>query len=172
MNANANVLFVSNRRQVVLFNTELQGQISDGKWENIPGDHWVIWCHVNPVVNPSNVGKTFWAKKDNYCLNAKDLLDVVGERMMVAVRLDQSYGEEGQAAFSDLFDWDGNFRGMPKFVGDHWDKVRAKISAQLEAQHATLEEVEAVGTDVLVYDRKKLNEDLKDLRKCFKADAR
>lgn len=72
--------------QKVLMDEELAGQISDGYWENTrPLDHWQQWTSAEVVVDPTNVGRDFWALKDNYDLTARALLDVVGDRMVQAV---------------------------------------------------------------------------------------
>lgn len=82
-----NQLNVRNQAQKILLEKELQGQISDGYWENAsPHDHWKPWCNCDVVVNPENLGRTFWARKDNYNLNNKDLLDIVGDRMLEEVQ--------------------------------------------------------------------------------------
>ena len=46
------------------------------------------------VVDPAHVGRDFLARKDNYDLTNKALLDVVGERMIVDVirKTNQPYG--------------------------------------------------------------------------------
>ena len=78
-----------NQAQKVLFDEELRGQISDGFWENAgPWEHWKPWTSMDlhVIVDPDNVGRDFHARKDNYNLAAKALLDIVGERMVDAVR--------------------------------------------------------------------------------------
>ena len=84
------VLAVNNEAQKVIFLSEMQGQISDGMWENArPFDHYKAWSDLNEesvIVDPSNVGRNFHAIKDNYNLNAQDLIDIVGERVIEAVR--------------------------------------------------------------------------------------
>ena len=80
------VLTVRNQAQKILFDEEMSGQISDGMWENTrPYDHWEPWCAAEVVVG-ENVGRNFYAKKDNYNLNNKELLDIVGDRMLEAVQ--------------------------------------------------------------------------------------
>src|SRR6266487_2282190 len=82
-----NRLYVRTLAQKILWDEELAGQISDGMWENTkPHNHWEPWCDATAVVAPGNVGRTFYADKDNYQLNSKDLLSIVGDRMLGAVR--------------------------------------------------------------------------------------
>lgn len=79
-------LVVRNLAQKILWDEELAGQISDGAWENAsPLDHWEVWCDAEVVVG-DNVGRSFYARKDNYNLNRKDLLDAIGDRMLAAVQ--------------------------------------------------------------------------------------
>ena len=69
-----------------LLERELKGQISDGKWGNSgPNNHWEQWSSAKVIVDPKNLGRNFRAIKDNYQLNAADLLSVVGDRMKANV---------------------------------------------------------------------------------------
>jgi len=77
---------VRTQAQKRLLEDELKGQISDGKWENSSNTGWAQWTSAKVVVDPKNVGRNFHAIKDNFQLNAKDLLDVVGDRMIENVR--------------------------------------------------------------------------------------
>jgi hypothetical protein len=80
-------LAVRNAAQKILFDEELSGQISDGMWENsAPRDHWRPWSRAEVVVDPINVGRDFYAQKDNYGINRRDLLDIVGDRMLASVQ--------------------------------------------------------------------------------------
>lgn len=79
-------LAVRNKAQKVLLEEELMGQLSDGQWENTnPHDHWEQWCSAKIIVDPTNVGRDFWVRKDNYRLDDPGLLDIVGHRMLAAV---------------------------------------------------------------------------------------
>ena len=87
-------LAVRNIEQQALF-LELDGQLSDGFWENAkPYDHYKPWCEAKVVVDPTNVGRNFWAQKKNYNFSAKALLDVVGLRMLATVRIARAFGYE------------------------------------------------------------------------------
>lgn len=99
-------LRVRNLAQKVLWEQELSGQISDGHWENAsPHDHWEAWCDAKVVVDPENVGRDFWARRESYNFTSKDLLDVVGDRMVEAVRVATGNAEYDMAAMrKDLND--------------------------------------------------------------------
>ena len=78
-----NQLRFRNQRQVILWNEEIAGQISDGQWENSgPKDHWIPWHDCQVSVDPVTPGRTFYAAKDSYLLTSKDLLYIVGDRML------------------------------------------------------------------------------------------
>lgn len=85
-----------NLAQKVLWDQELAGQISDGRWENSrPFEHWIPWCDATTVVDPDNVGRDFHVVREGYCFTEKDLLEVIGERMEEYVRV-----ATGNAAYS------------------------------------------------------------------------
>lgn len=107
----ANTIAVRNPAQAILVEEELKGQLSDGMWENTrPLDHWVQWSRATVVVDPSNVGRDFWALKDNYRLDHPNLIAWVGDRMIGEVirRTNQPYDEKSLR--SDLKDLKTIFR--------------------------------------------------------------
>ncbi len=88
------VLFVENIEQAALW-LELDGQLSDGHWENArPYDHWKVWCSAEVVVAPAGqpVGRTFAAMKDSYNFTSRELLEVVRLRMLSIVRIARACG--------------------------------------------------------------------------------
>jgi hypothetical protein len=79
-------LVVRNAAQVALFTKELQGQLSDGYWENTrPHTHWRPWCSATVVVG-EEVGRDFYAGKDNYNFSNRMLLECVGDDMIDTVK--------------------------------------------------------------------------------------
>lgn len=117
--------------QKVLFDCELRGQLSDGYWENAaPHDHWRPWCKAETAIDPDNLGRSFYTRKDNYNFASRDLLDSVGHRMINYVRAARLFSAEDAKVLVDaLFDFDGNFDGMPPNdrTGDYWDGVRSSV---------------------------------------------
>jgi hypothetical protein len=90
-------LRLRNLAQKVLWEHELTGQISDGRWENSgPRDHWMPWCNAEVVVDPDNVGRDFYARRDGYCFTERDLLSIIGDHMLEAVQtlVDPAYTEK------------------------------------------------------------------------------
>lgn len=81
-------LRVRNLAQKILWEEELTGQLSDGRWENSrPHDHWEPWCDATVVIDPDHVGRDFWVRRDGYCFTERDLLDILADRMLGYVRL-------------------------------------------------------------------------------------
>lgn len=76
------VIAFMNNPQVILYECELKGQISDGHWENArPMDHWKIMTDAKAIEDPSNLGPNFYPKR-KYNFAAKDLVEVVDDRMI------------------------------------------------------------------------------------------
>lgn len=155
--------------QVLLWNLELAGQISDGYWENAhPFNHWEAWHgpDVQVVVDPSRIGRDFYVSKDNYNFTAPDLLSVVGGRMLVYVRLGLVYGQEAASLLEDCFDWNGydvSFRGPPEHDGEYWDKKRERLKAY------DMEIVAKVGTDP-TYGPTELRNDLQAMKRTIRIE--
>lgn len=84
---NEKIVF-ANATQVLLFNEELSGQISDGHWENAtPYDHYERPCRAEVTwhENPDRQGINF-TRKRKYNFASASLLDAVGERMLDIVK--------------------------------------------------------------------------------------
>lgn len=112
-----NTIRVRTQAQKWLLKDELQGQISDGKWENTSNNPWQDWSGAKVVVDPKNPGRNFHTRKDNYQLNASDLLEVVGDRMVGNVRTKTATpGYDDKAMGRDLSD-------LRKIFKTHRDQV-------------------------------------------------
>jgi len=111
-----------NKIQEALFTCELSGQLSDGYWENTkPFDHWKNWCNCDIKVG-ENVGRNFYAIKDNYNFNNRGLLEVVGDRMLnVCNLIENGYSLEASDEFN-YYDPNNNYRG------EYWDKIRIQFT--------------------------------------------
>lgn len=76
------ILYVSTKIQAVLFELEIKGQLSDGRWENsLPNNHWKAPCEADVIVRPEQVGRNF-SHMRGYNFGEKILMDCVGERML------------------------------------------------------------------------------------------
>lgn len=77
-----------------LFQHEIKGQMSDGRWENTrPYDHWRWWSNLNVVAGDVNVvtsDQFYLCRKAGYGLNA--LVKYVGDRMAAVIRLSRAVG--------------------------------------------------------------------------------
>ena len=87
-----NTLYVRTPAQKAIFEQELQGQLSDGNWENDQTDSRLWDCEV--VVSNDQIGPSF---KPKYPVNFNDdvILEVVSDRMIeYAQKVDPSYDME------------------------------------------------------------------------------
>lgn len=118
--SNGHTIRVNNQAQKWLLEDELKGQISDGKWENTSGNPWEDWTSATVIVDPRNVGRNFRTSKDNYQLNAQDLLDVVGDRMVENVQNKTGNADYDEKAMAkDLKDLRNIFKTQrPRVSGD------------------------------------------------------
>lgn len=163
------------KSQVILWKHEILGQLGDGRWENFRSrtQPWKDWCDAEAVDRPEGpVGRDFYADYDGYNLTSKDLLEAVGGRMIVLVRLGLTFGEENVDLLEHLTDLDGSFTGVPTYAGEYWDDLRAKVTEWLKAHDQTMEQVRrAVEEDGFAekpYDRKALLADLREMKKTIK----
>lgn len=157
---NERVLVVRNVEQAAIW-LELDGQLSDGMWENTrPLDHWKPWCDARVVVG-KNVGRNFSARKDNYNFSSKELLDVVGKRMLGVVRIARGVGlkaadilEHAVDCDSGRIDWSAGWNGK-------------NLITKLEAIGVTTDSVDlALANDS--YGMSDMRRDLNDLKAIIK----
>jgi hypothetical protein len=79
----------SNRNQVVLYECEIKGQLSDGFWENAePLDHWENMCEavVKEATGNEKLGCLGFRPAIEYDFADPDLIEVVGDRMIESVK--------------------------------------------------------------------------------------
>ena len=166
-------LNLANMQQKIIFLTEMQGQLSDGYWENTePLDHWQPWCGItwdDVQVDPNNIGvvSTGWLKKRNYGFNRKDLLEVVGDRIRFKINLYLTFGEKilGLLKENDHILPDGP--EVPKYQGEYWDKVRTKLQ-EVGLTEENMREAYYHGS----YTPEDLRRDCLGLNRALKVDAR
>ena len=90
MNANDNSSYINfqNEAQVILYECELKGQLSDGHWENaVPHNHWQTMCRAAAIANPiSPLGCVRVWPRRRYAFHNKDLVECIGDRMINFVK--------------------------------------------------------------------------------------
>lgn len=123
----------ANPEQVILYEMELKGQISDGHWENSgPRDHWHDMCDAEARCDGDGETGVFgFRPRRKYGFASASLLSVVGTRMLNYVRMHQvlGYTLEQIRTAQHFFDLDGNFVGAPTYEGKYWDDVREQLKA-------------------------------------------
>lgn len=131
--------------QAILFDGEVKGQLSDGAWENAsPSNHWEPWCSALTCVSQDNPGRDFDVRRSRYDLSG-ELIPVVGDRMLVLVRLGTVYGPHNVGMLRHLFDLNGVWHGIPLYEGESWDRVRFALCRFLNGSQG-LEQVRQTAT--------------------------
>lgn len=167
------VFNVGNVEQKIIFLAEMQGQLSDGYWENSkPYDHWHPWAYLNwdrVVVVPDDIGLTGrlkYAQKRNYRFNNKELLEIVGERIIFKINAHRFLGEKFEELLK-IDHWllpdDGK---VPTHPGEFWDKRREQL-ARLGLTDEVMADIKKHGT----YTMKDLRRDCTALSKAMKFNA-
>lgn len=161
-----NTLYVQTIEQAAAW-LELDGQISDGHWENArPHRHWEVWCDAEVrVASPDQpAGRTFRAIKDNYNLAAPALLEVVGLRMLGIVRIARRLGIELAREMEFDVTLEGTVDFEPKHPGAYWDEERARLASY------DREAIIAALTDES-YGMNELKADLRGLKKIIRTQV-
>lgn len=120
------------------------------------------------------MGRDFHADYDGYNLTNKDLLETVGKRMIVLVRLGLTFGEENVQLLERCFDLEGNWEGLPTYEDPHgyWEGLRKRINDFLAERGQTLDDVRRAGAEDAFaekpYDVKALMADLREMKKTIK----
>ena len=173
-------LVVANMAQKILFLCEMQGQISDGQWENARGDHWQVWSDLdwNKVGVGDNIGRKFYAQRDGYNFTNPELLDVVGDRMLYTVNLYKKYPkivepilESNHHLLPESYDeaksvYEGRHIRNVNDPNDYWAQKRKK----LQDAGLTLEMFKDV-QDNPVYTEREMKNDLRGLKRAFKPES-
>lgn len=79
----ANIITFRNFTQKCLWDNEISGQLSDGKWENSGVDE-IFWTARTMVGAPGVSFKTW--KRANFNFASSDLIDIVGDRMLLVAK--------------------------------------------------------------------------------------
>lgn len=159
--ARTTTLAFRNAAQKILWTNELSGQISDGHWENTPNTSWEAWCDATVTVDPHNVGRDFYVRKDNFGFNRRELLDIVGDRMMGYVRIARAFGLE---------DEEGTVQNAQYVAGlrDVTSKYQQEIVDDLQSRGIELDELRAANGDESLYSPAEMLNDLRDMMRIIK----
>lgn len=116
--------------QAALWEHEIVGQLSDGKWENDTQCDWRAWAGAKVEVGEP-VGRTFRVRgRQRHALDDADLVKWVGARMRVYAVLSRAgYDQAEVGLFANLFDLEGDWEGVPEYEGDRWQEIRRNLGA-------------------------------------------
>jgi len=175
-----NTLTVANMEQKIIFITEMQGQISDGMWENArPDGHWKPWCRLDNdsiFVGP-DIGTTGrfaadngYSEKRNYNFASSSLLEIVGQRIITKINLWKMLGDKvlqsllkgGSRIPDDVEDFDYALKNMNNNNNNYW----AKLVRAWQELGITREDVEKAEKGP--YTMKDLRKDCSELKKALK----
>jgi hypothetical protein len=141
---------------------ELDGQLSDGFWENArPNNHWQVWTDCKVEVGPE-VGRNFHARKDNYNFAAAELLEVVGNRMLGIIRIARVCGLEIAAILEHAVDCE---TGKIDWTAS-WNQDR-KAAIEAHPLHLTTAVIDAA-LAVQDYGYRDMLRDLRELKAAVK----
>ena len=167
-----NTIYFPTASACCIYDWELTGQFSDGAWENTkPNDHWKAWCNFNiKIGNPRRtrpIGTRIM--KDNYGINTKWLLDIIGDRMRIYGRMGKAAGEDWIKIGSDLVCTIEDFP-KEKFQLSKWKAEQIKIYDWMSAEYywkgLTQKLVDKFYE--ISYTEKEFKEDLKQIKVAMK----
>jgi predicted Ser/Thr protein kinase len=132
-------------------------------WENArPFDHWKVWCGAECRVNPLNVGTNFYSMKSNYNFTSKELLDIIGKRMLnIANMTENGIGLEDSREFNEV-----NIKWLSTQTEDYWVKKYTKFKEVFGNEEAYIKA--CTGS----YDMKKLKKELTEMKKIIRTLAK
>lgn len=165
--------------QVILFKCELLGQISDGFWENSkPHNHYKAFSDID-VKTDVQVGKNFFTKR-KYNFANKMLVDIIGDRMIAAVRffqafpnidMDYHWDYPESLTQSAVEDWAKNIISLQKGSGEYYVARSERVLKNFPGCTTQDELVKQVmqGVSKFPYEMKNLRKDLLAISKVVNA---
>lgn len=156
---------------------ELDGQISDGYWENRKGSDWQTWCaaEIRVAAEGEEVGRQFFTTCDKFNLLAPDLTRVIWKRMIGIVRIGRRFGlDVAQSLEHDVdcdtgrISWGDTERYMAeeKDPNGYWHRKHAQLANLDRAA------IDACLEDEYSYTNKDLRRDLKELMQTMRTRVR
>lgn len=172
-------VYFRNRNQVILYECELKGQISDGNWENSqPFHHWEKPCNAEALVakNEKELGLNFYPSL-NYGFSSPRLFDVVKYRMLFYVKIYNTfpnlsldnhhtydllcdYGNE-EITWKNIID---SINSGNKYYKEKSDWLEEKLDAKTdEKKEKVCKKIKEYNYDLIT-----LKRDLRDMSKIWK----
>lgn len=166
----AEVLYVENRQQAAIYEWEMKGQMSDGRWENSrPHGHWRTPNDAVAVVRPAKIGRNFYVDR-GYNFGEKELFEAVGERMTRFARIALAFPA---ISVQDLepyrWDFDNDLRASRgHYSADYQAECNKRITELLALVGvADANEFES-RVEAVTYTEKNCRRDASRLTKCFR----
>jgi hypothetical protein len=159
--ATTNTITLTSHTQTILYKLELLGQLSDGFWATAkPRNHWKQPCSAVIVIG--DVGSITFHPERKYNFASKQLLEYVGDRMLIFAKMSIKYPTLSNTAI--------NLTSMGEWC---WaDDVAYYTSAKLELANIGIHNYEALqhclkSLDSIKYTIKDLKRDLKAINAAF-----
>lgn len=166
----ADTLFVENRAQAAIYEFEMKGQMSDGRWENSrPMGHWRTPNEARVVVRPALIGRDFYVDR-GYNFGEKELFEAVGERMTRYAKVALAFPAISiEALEAYRWDFDTNLceqRGV--YSADYQKRKDAQIVELLALVGVRSAEEFESAVAAVAYTEKNCRRDASRLTKCFR----
>lgn len=134
-------IHLKSKEAAALWKHEIQGQLSDGAWENSkPRDHWHFWSRCEPVVDGKIGFSGGYPIRQNYDLSVLTKNEVVRDRMIAMINA-VKHGKNPMLAeylVSDMWleliksrkdkYWADKNDAIRKEYGDDLDKARELVT--------------------------------------------
>lgn len=158
-------LYVKNQIQKIIFDCEMREQISDGFWENAsPMNHWRPWGNCKVAISSDKFGRDFRSNKDNYNFANKELLEIVGDRLIFRIKAHIFLGWSSDRLGNDFVDSVEDYDRIVSDISesDYWQKLFYSLQDR-GIDRNILEQIDKVN-----YDISDLRKDIKVLRQACK----
>jgi len=147
---------------IELWQNEITGQLSDGYWENsVPHDHWMPWSKMEVKKGNPKAIYNGWIQRNKYAVDSKDLIDIVGDRMVNKGRMAKALGREL------TYDESNAAEGLPENIADYKDMIASNKSDYTIDKIKKLKKKDVAAFYSTEYDMAEMKRDLKFIKKAM-----
>jgi len=166
--------------QEILWDAELSGQVSDGKWENSrPHDHYkdMTAASTTHSPNPEDWGTQGFRPRKSYNFNDKELKDIVGERMLASVKMmlafpDIDYKVRQAAEYIMNPRYKDRILNPDDAEAGYWRNLFTEIQDALNIEDEVAYDAVLAKIEAVPYSEKDMTRDLKQMSKIIRASYR